>query len=60
VQRIIDVYYGWGEGRGILNVKTSGPVERYTLGTLLARGDPSLGMKGSLFSGKKLSFIFVE
>jgi hypothetical protein len=39
VQRIIDVCDGWGEGRGILNFKASGPVERYTLGTLLATRD---------------------
>jgi hypothetical protein len=39
MQRIIDVCDGWGEGRGILNFKASGPVERYTLGTLLPTRD---------------------
>ncbi len=39
VQRIIDVCDGWGEGRGILNFKASGSVERYNLGTLLATRD---------------------
>jgi hypothetical protein len=48
---------GWAEGRGILNFKASGSVERYTLGTLLATRS---GMKGSISYWKSLSFMFVE
>ncbi len=58
VQRIIDVCDGWGEGRGILNFKASGPVERYIPWVRYWR--PEIEREGKHFFWKKLIFIFCE
>jgi hypothetical protein len=56
VQRIIDVCDGWGEGRGILFFKVSGPMERYTLG--ICYWLPEIGHEGKHFVLEKVNLLF--